>query len=237
MAWEGQSVLAVVPARGGSTGILRKNLAVVGGMSLLARAAQAALSLPWLDEAIVSTDDEEIMAEAVAHGLDAPFVRAPALASDTATSVEMWRHAWTMAEDHYQCRFDLSVPLEPTSPLRTRRDIERTVERLAAGGNRAAAVSPTPAHYTPHKTLTVNPAGIIGFYLEGGAGHALRQTAPQFFYRNGICYAATRATLVEDGHLLEDDCAAVVIGRPVANIDDPFELDLAGFLLAREERE
>ena len=73
--------------------------------------------------------------------------------------------------------------------------------------------------------------------MEGGAGHALRQTAPQFFYRNGICYAATRATLVEDGHLLEDDCAAVVIGRPVANIDDPFELDLAGFLLAREERE
>ena len=207
-------------------------------MSLLARAAQAALSLPWLDEAIVSTDDEEIMAEAVAHGLDAPFVRAPALASDTATSVEMWRHAWTMAEDHYQCRFDLSVPLEPTSPLRTRRDIERTVERLAVGGNRAAAaVSPTPAHYTPHKTLTVNPAGIIGFYLEGRAGQALRQTVPQFFHRNGICYAVTRATLVEDGHLLEYDCAAVVIGRPVANIDDPFELDLAGFLRAREERE
>jgi CMP-N,N'-diacetyllegionaminic acid synthase len=234
MAWEGKNVLGVVPARGGSKGIPRKNLAAVGGVSLLARAAKTALSLPWLDEAIVSTDDEEIMAEAVAHGLEAPFVRPPELSADDATSVDMWRHAWQLAEEHYQIQFDLSVLLEPTSPLRTAADITRTVQTLVAGGHRAAAtVSPTPAHFTPHKTLTVNPAGIIGFYLDGGAGHALRQTIPQFYHRNGLCYAVTRQALMEDGHILEDDCAAVVVERPIVNIDEPFELELAEFLLGR----
>jgi CMP-N-acetylneuraminic acid synthetase len=95
-------------------------------------------------------------------------------------------------------------------------------------------VSPTPAHFTPHKTLTVNPAGIIGFYLDGGAGHALRQTIPQFYHRNGLCYAVTRQALMEDGHILEDDCAAVVVERPIVNIDEPFELELAEFLLGRD---
>lgn len=235
MAWEGKSVLAVVPARGGSKGIPRKNLKSVGGMTLVARAAQVALALPWLDEAIISTDDDEILAEAVAHGLEAPFVRPPELSGDGSASVDMWCHAWTMAEAHYQCEFDISLLLEPTSPLRTPDDVERTLWALIDGGHRAAAtVSPTPAHYTPHKTLTVDHDGAIGFFLDGGAGHALRQSIPQFFHRNGICYAVTREALLNHGEILERDCAAVVIDRPVVNIDEPFEIELAEFLLGRQ---
>ena len=235
MALEGKNVLAVVPARGGSKGIPRKNLKSVGGMSLVARAAQVALALPWLDEAIVSTDDDEILAEAVGHGLDAPFVRPPELAGAGAASVDMWCHAWTMAEAHYQCDFDISLLLEPTSPLRTADDVERTLWALIDGGHRAAAtVSPTPAHHTPHKTLTVNDDGAIGFFLDGGAGHARRQTIPQFYHRNGICYAVTREALLNHGEILERDCAAVVIDRPVVNIDEPFEIELAEFLLGRQ---
>ncbi len=235
MAWEGKKVLAVVPARGGSKGIHRKNLKSVGGMSLVARAAQVALALPWLDEAIVSTDDDEILAEAVAHGLEAPFVRPPELSGDGAASVDMWCHAWTMAEAHFQCEFDISLLLEPTSLLRTADDVERTLWALIDGGHRAAAtVSPTPAHYTPHKTLTVDDDGAIGFFLDGGAGHALRQSIPQFYHRNGICYAVTREALLNHGEILERDCAAVVIDRPVVNIDEPFEIELAEFMLGRQ---
>ena len=235
MAWEGKKILAVVPARGGSKGIHRKNLKPVGGMTLVARAAQVALALPWLDEAIVSTDDDEILAEAVAHGLEAPFVRPPELSGDGATSVDMWCHAWTMAEAHFQCEFDISLLLEPTSPLRTADDVERTLWALIDGGHRAAAtVSPTPAHYTPHKTLTVDDDGAIGFFLDGGAGHALRQSIPQFYHRNGICYAVTREALLNHGEILERDCAAVVIDRPVVNIDALFEIELAEFILGRQ---
>ena len=66
------SVLAVVPARGGSKGVPRKNLQLVGGVSLIGRAAELAVSVPWIDHTIVSTDDAEMSGEAINHGPAAP---------------------------------------------------------------------------------------------------------------------------------------------------------------------
>ena len=237
MAYAGLSVLAIVPARGGSKAIPGKNLRAVGGVSLVGRAAALAAAINWIDEAVISSDDDAIIAEAVAHGVDAPFVRPAELATDTATSVDMWRHAWLAAETHYARAFAVSILLEPTSPLRTADDVERTLAALTAGNHAAAAtVSPTPAHFSPHKTLTVDAQERIGFYLQGGQRFALRQAIPRYFHRNGLCYAVRRKTLVEEGAILENDCVAVVVERPVVNIDDAFELELAEFLLRREGR-
>jgi len=232
---DGLAILAVVPARGGSKSIPRKNLKMVGGVSLVGRAARVAKALPFVDAALISTDDPEIAAEAKAHGLDAPFLRPPKLSGDTATSVEMWRHAWLAAEQHYGRRFDLSVLLEPTSPLRRPQDVERTLRALIdAGAPAAATVSPMPAHYTPHKTLKINQKGEIEFYLEGGAKHSLRQGIPAYYHRNGLCYAVTRDHLVSHGCIIDRGAVAVVVDRHVVNIDDMFELELAEWLLERE---
>jgi CMP-N,N'-diacetyllegionaminic acid synthase len=232
----GLAVLAVVPARGGSKSIPRKNLKTVGGISLVGRAAQVAAALPMLDAALISTDDAEIAAEAKKHGLDAPFMRPPELSGDTATSVDMWRHAWLAAEAHYGKRFDLSVLLEPTSPLRRPEDVERTLRALIdAGAPAAATVSLTPAHYTPHKTLKINGKGEIEFYLEDGAKHALRQGIPAYYHRNGLCYAVTRDHLVNQGCIIDRGAVAVVVDRHVVNIDDMLELELAEWLLEREK--
>ncbi len=237
MAYDGHTVLAVVPARGGSKSIPRKNLARVGGVSLVGRAAQIAASLSFVDRAIVSTDDEEIAAEARRHGIEAPFPRPAELAGDRSTSIEMWRHAWLAAETHYGMTFALSILLEPTSPLRTAADVTATVEALVKSGRAAAAtVSPTPAHFTPHKTLTVDADGVIGFYLDEGARHSIRQTIPAYYHRNGLAYAVRRETLVDQGRIIEQDCAAVIVDRPVVNIDEPFELELAEWLLNRSDR-
>jgi len=235
MAYRGHTVLAVVPARGGSKGLPGKNLRTVGGISLVGRAARAALAVPGIDRAVITTDDASIAADATRHGLDCPFMRPAELASDEASSVQAWQHAWTASEAHYGNQFELSVLLEPTSPLRRAEDITRTLDALLDGNHAAAAtLSPTPAHYTPHKTLTIAPDGRVGFYLPDGARHARRQTVPDYYHRNGLCYAVRRSTLVEHGHILEEDCAAVVVDRPVVNIDDAFELELAEWLLTRE---
>lgn len=234
MATRGFTVLAVVPARGGSKSIPRKNLCHVGGISLAGRAAQMATSLPWVDRAILSTDDKEIAEECRAHGLDVPFMRPAELAGDLSTSVDMWRHAWLGAEKHYGMKFDISILLEPTSPLRQAGDMERTVRALLDGNHLAAAtVSKAPAHFTPHKCLTVNDQGYIGFYLTDGASYSLRQKIPTYYFRNGVCYAVKRETLVDKGQILEERCAAVIIDRPLVNIDEPFDLELAEFLFAR----
>lgn len=233
MAWQGRRVLAVVPARGGSKGIPRKNLRHVGGRSLIAHCADLCAQLAWLDLAVLSTDDEEIAGEGRAHGLAVPFMRPAELAGDTATSVDMWRHAWLAAEAGHG-KFDLGILLEPTSPLRRVGDVESTLDLLLAEGAAAAAtVSVAPGHFTPHKCLTVSERQRIGFFLPQGGQHSLRQSIPPFYYRNGLCYAVRRETLVERGHIIDEDCAAVVIRRPVVNIDEPFDLELAEFLLSR----
>jgi CMP-N-acetylneuraminic acid synthetase len=235
MTRNGLSVLAVVPARGGSKSIPRKNLCLVGGMSLLARAARVARELEWLDARVLSTDDDEMAEEGRRNGLDVPFRRPDSLAGDTSTSADMWRHAWLQSEEHYQKQFDVSVLLEPTSPLRTPDDVDRTVRTLLekqCGG--VATVSPTPAHFTPQKMLTVSGDGTIEFYVEGGSRYSLRQSIPKYYHRNGLCYAVTRRHLVEEGLILERNAAAVIVERPVVNIDDPFELELAEWLLSRE---
>ena len=231
MAWQGNTVLAVVPARGGSKGIPRKNLCKVGHLSLIAHTALTVRALSWIDQSVLSTDDEEMAEEGRAHGLDVPFMRPADLASDQASSVGMWQHAWLQSEAHYQQRFDLSILLQPTTPLRKPSEVEQTVRALVDGCHSAAAtVSLVPGHYAPEKCLTVDHGGCLQFYLEEGAQHALRQSIPSYYSRNGLCYAVTRDQLINKGLIVEQDCMAVTIDRYVVNIDEPYELELANLV-------
>jgi CMP-N,N'-diacetyllegionaminic acid synthase len=237
MSFRGQRVFALVPARGGSKGIPGKNLRRIDGETLVARAAAIARAVPSIDRAVLSTDDPDIAAEGRRAGLDVPFIRPAELAGDCAKSVDMWRHAWLALEAEEGRRYELSVLLEPTSPLRRAADVEATLARLLDTGAKAATtVSHTPGHFTPHKTLTIDAAGRIGFFLPEGARFARRQDIPACFHRNGACYAVRRATIVDDRTLVESDCAAVVIDRAMVNIDEPIDLEIAEFLLDRERR-
>lgn len=236
MAFKKNTVLAIVPARGGSKGIPRKNLQKVGGISLVGRVGELVQSLEWLDARVLSTDDEGIASEGRAHGLDVPFMRPDELAGDLAKSIDMWRHAWLAAEEHYGMRFDISILLEPTSPLRRVEEVTATVEALLDGNHKSAAtVSPAPAHFTPHKCLTVTD-NKVGFYHPDGAKHTIRQTIPTYYFRNGICYATTRNSVIDEGAVIGDDCVSVIIDRPIVNIDEPFDLELAEYLLKRESQ-
>jgi CMP-N-acetylneuraminic acid synthetase len=227
-------VLAVVPARGGSKGIPRKNLCKVGGLSLIAHAARSARALDWIDRAVLSTDDEEMADEGRRHGLDVPFLRPAELAGDTASGVDVWRHAWLESERHYGCRFDLSLLLQPTTPLRRPDEVERTVRTLVDGGHRAAAtVGRVPLDFAHQRCLTLAPDGLLSFYDSEGARIARRQDFETLYFRDGTCYAVTRESLVDHGHVIEEDCVGVVIDRYVVNIDEPFELELAEFVYQR----
>ncbi len=230
-----QRVLAVVPARGGSKGIPGKNLKLVRGLSLVARAARTIEEAAIVDRAICSTDDDSIAVEARRAGLSVPELRPAELSGDEAKSVDVWRHVWLAAEQRDGVRYDVSILIEPTSPLRRAADILRTVDALLDEESHAAAtVSRTPGHFTPHKTLVIGDTGRIGFYVDGGGRYSRRQDIPAYFHRNGVCYAARRKTIVEDKTIVELDCAAVVIERPLVNIDEPLDLEVAELLAARE---
>lgn len=237
MSLENKTLLAVIPARGGSKGIPRKNLSRIAGRSLIARAADVVAGLDWLDYSVLSTDDEEIAEEGRRHGLPVPFMRPPELAGDRATAVDMWQHAWRASEAYYGTRIDISVLLEPTSPLRRPADVLKTVRMLVKSGNSSAVtVSRTPAHFTPERTLCIDDRGHLKPYLEEGLRYTSRQMIPAYYYRNGLTYAVTREALLDQGRIIQDDTIAVPIERPVVNIDEPLDLAWAEFILQQENK-
>jgi CMP-N-acetylneuraminic acid synthetase len=237
MTLDGKRVLAVVPARGGSKGIPRKNLQQVAGYSLVAHAARVAQGLPWLDAAVLSTDDAAIAEEGKRFGLSVPFLRPAELANDTATGVAAWRHAWLASEAHFGGVFDCSVLLQPTSPLRRPEQVTRTLEEMLKGGHAAAAtISRVPGHYVPEKLLRLGDTGVVSFVHAEGSRHSNRQSAQAYYTRNGLCYAAQRGTVVDRQEIVEHDCLGVLIDEFSPNIDDPIDLEIAEWFAARTLR-
>ncbi|WP_355608982.1 acylneuraminate cytidylyltransferase family protein [Xanthomonas cannabis] len=121
-------IVAVVPARGGSKGIARKNLVPLGGRPLLAWTITAALESGVVDQVVVSTDDLEIGETARRFGAETPFVRPPELAGDDVHAVQVVLHALRWLEEHQQCAPQGVMMLLPTSPLRSAEDVRQVVQ-------------------------------------------------------------------------------------------------------------
>jgi len=233
MSFDGLRVFALVPARGGSRGVPRKNLAELGGITLIAHVAAVIDELDWLDTAILSTDDEEIAAEGRRVGLSVPFLRPEELASDEARIAGAWAHAWRFLEDRDAVVYDASVLLEPSCPFRTAEDVTRTIAALTEGGRAAAAtISRTPSRWNAFKAVHTRADGVLEPVLGEKGLEPIRQRTPEHHHRNGACYAVRRATLLERGHVFEEDCAGVPIEREIVNIDEPADLAYARWLVA-----
>lgn len=229
------SVLAIVPARAGSVGIHRKNLARIGGLSLIARAAHVINKLDWITRAVISTDDSEMLEEGRHHGLETPFIRPAELSHGTAAAHDVLFHAWVESERHYGVRFDYALLLEPTSPLRRSEDVKRTlVSLISSKFDTAATVSPMPAHFAPEKCRVVSSDGALRFFLPEGRKIVARQEVGHYYFLNGIAYALRREPFFSTKAIFSDKTLAVAVDRPVVNIDEPFELELAEWMLARE---
>jgi len=233
MSRSGARVFALVPARGGSRGVPRKNLAELGGRTLIAHVAAVISELDWLDAALLSTDDEEIAAEGRRVGLDVPFLRPAELATDTARAAAVWTHAWQFLEERDGVTYDAAVLLEPSCPLRTADDVTRTIAALLDGPHAAAAtISRTPSRWNAYKAVRRGADGVLEPVLGTEGLEPIRQRTPEHHHRNGACYAVRRATLLERGHVFEEDCVGVPIDREIVNIDEPADLELARWVLA-----
>jgi CMP-N,N'-diacetyllegionaminic acid synthase len=225
MSYRKKRILAVIPARVGSKEIPRKNLCKVGSESLVSHAGRLAVLTSWIDLAVISTDDKEIESEGISSGLISIGRRPPRLSDDTASSIDVWRHAWTEAEKLQGETFDISLLLEPTSPCRKIEDIRRVIVALVDHKKATAVtVSPSPAHYAPEKALTLSGSGGLNHYLGLSGSVIRRQDVPQYYHRNGICYGIRKNQLFEEDDIFGEDCEAIIIHRPVINIDSRQDL-------------
>jgi CMP-N,N'-diacetyllegionaminic acid synthase len=125
-----RKVLGLIPARGGSKGVPRKNIRMLGGLPLIAHTIQAALGALQIDRVIVSTDDAEIAEVARQYKAEVPFIRPAEFATDTASSISVVHHAIQWLEEEQGYRPDAVAVLAPTSPLRTVEHIDAAISLL-----------------------------------------------------------------------------------------------------------
>jgi len=233
MSYKGYNILAVIPARGGSKGIPRKNLCKAGGISLVARAVKIAKSIIWIDKVVLSTDDPEIVEEGRKYGAEVPFLRPVELSGDFASGQDVWYHAWLKAEKCFNQKFDISILLEPTSPLRELRHVEEVVKRLVIGEyDSVLTVSETDSKNHPLKQLVIKD-DCVSYYDDAGKGIIARQQLTPVYHRNGVAYARMRKCLMKQETFIGSSTSAVVIDEPIVNIDTEQDLKRAQFLLSR----
>src|SRR6185503_4563878 len=144
-------ILALIPARGGSKGIPRKNIRSFAGYPLLAWSIAAAKQASSVTRIIVSTDDEEIAAVAREYGVETPFLRPAELAQDQTTDLPVFEHALQWLEENEGYQPEIVIQLRPTSPIRPKDCVDTAVKILLKHEDGDCVRGVVPAGQNPHK--------------------------------------------------------------------------------------
>lgn len=221
---------AFVFARGGSKGIPRKNVRLVGGKPLIAHAIGVALRCPGLGRVLVSTDDEEIAAVAREYGAEVPFLRPPELAGDTSSEWLAWRHAIDWVEQH-QGPFDLFVSLPATSPLRSVEDVQACIALLRNSPELDIVVTVRQAERSPYFNMVkLDAQGHARLVIEA-SGLTRRQDAPALYDMTTVAYVARTSFVKTQPGIFAGRVGVVEIPAERAlDIDTPYDFRLACLL-------
>lgn len=224
------TLLALLPARGGSKGIPRKNIRLFCGKPLLQWSIDAALQAACVDQVVVSTDDPEIAEVAKAGGAEVPFLRPAELAGDTTSSIAPVLHAIEQLPQVSDV-----LLLQPTSPLRTSADLDGIVA-LRQHGGRESAVSLTPTSKHPAWMYSLSPDHQLESLLQLDDAHS-RQQLPPAYVLNGALYLASRAFLLrEQAFITPETVGYVMPAERSVDIDTPLDWQWAEFLMEKQQR-
>lgn len=219
-------VLGIIPARGGSKGLLRKNLRPIGGIPLIGHSIQAALQCNAIDQVVVSTEDPEIAAVAASFGvtvIDRPIH----LATDTVQNNDVVRHAIEAMGQ----QFKYVTLLQPTSPLRRASHIDDCLQALLNGQARSV-MTVTSVEYHPGKALFLDACSEVRPFTTAWDMEARRQDLPMVYRQNGAVYALAISDFMSENKFILPPCRASIMPQDCSiDIDNEFDLLFAENLL------
>jgi CMP-N,N'-diacetyllegionaminic acid synthase len=222
-----KKILAIIPARSGSKGLPGKNVINLCGKPLLAWPILAAKKSRYVDEIIVSTDDEYIAEKAREVGAEVPFIRPAELASDTATSISVIEHAISFQGSRGQT-YHYLILLEPTSPLTDNEDIDKALELLDSNRINADAIVGVSKLEQAHPlfTIVINEAGLIQPYCnEKFSSPARRQDISEHYFFDGSLYISDIAVLLKRKSFYHDRTLPYIVPKWKAfEVDDIIDL-------------
>ncbi|MCW0234925.1 MAG: acylneuraminate cytidylyltransferase family protein [Ferrovibrio sp.] len=229
--------LAIIPARGGSKRVPRKNLAPCANRPLLAWTAEAVRNSRSVSRAILSTDDPEIAAAGRELGFEVPFLRPTELSRDDTPMLPVLQHLLRAVQD--DSTIDAVILLQPSSPLRTGRHIDEAVALFQSQPTGSVvSVTVVPHQYNPYKVMQQRDGALEPFlaseYVPGAASSAL----PPVFVRNGPAIVVSRPADILAGTLYANPCRPYLMQpEDSIDIDTPFDLMLADAALRQRTSE
>jgi len=194
-------LIGLIPARGGSKGIPRKNLRPLDGKPLIAHSIASGKACRALDYVVVSTEDAEIAEVAKSYGAEVPFMRPASFATDEAPMMPVMRHAVEACEKFYEKPVRAIVLLHPTSPLRQVSDVEAAI-RLFDESGCDTVISGSPARCNPYFNMVEVRDGEARLVCELPAGAGRRQDAPPVYDLDGTIWIYSRRAIMDLGQRL-----------------------------------
>lgn len=234
-------VLALIPARGGSKSVPRKNIIPLLGKPMIAWAIEHALASRHISRTIVTTDDEEIAAIARSYGAEVPFLRPQELAEDMSPDLDFYRHAleWLQTQENYVPH--MVVNLRPTPPSRLPAVIDRAIEVFAANPEADSLRSVHLASETPFKMWLIDAKGFMKpvAALPGVPEpyNQPRQTLPLVYWQDGYIDITRPSVVMEKNSTTGDLILPFIIKEPSVDIDYPEALAFAEAQLRRRSSE
>jgi len=225
----GKSVLAVIPARGGSKGLLGKNILPLAGKPLIAWTIESAIESKYIDKCIISTDDQEIADISLKYGGDVPFMRPSELATDKASSIDVIIHTIEAIEEKY----DLIILLQPTSPLRNSFDIDNALE-LLENKHAGALVSMVEIRHPVEWTARISGDLHIPELVTTLSKNTRRQDFEKRYELNGAIYISKLDLFIKQNSFISNHTIAYIMPPERSiDIDDKLDFDFAEYLSSR----
>lgn len=228
-------ILGIIPARGGSKSVIRKNVRTLAGRPLIAYTIDAARRSNRLTRFLCCTEDSEVAR--IANALSCPVLERPAELADDSTPMRLvidYVLSAVRADEAFQP--GIVVLLQPTSPLRSADHIDRVVEMLLdSGADSVVSVAPVPGHYHPDWQLKLGHDNTLALWNGDPLCAVIerRQNLSPTFTRNGAVYAFRVASFWESGSIYGKHCLGFVMKpEDSVNIDSESDLNLAEFRMA-----
>jgi N-acylneuraminate cytidylyltransferase len=224
-----KSVLAIIPARGGSKGLPGKNIKSVGGKPLIAWTIEAATKSKFIDRVVLSSDDEDIINTAKHYGCETPFVRPKELAQDDSPAIDTALHALQQVP-HY----DITLLLQPTCPLRSSNDIDNALNTMLSK-NAKSCVSVTVPDKSPYWMYIINGYNRLKPLLDKKLAAKQRQNLPQVYVLNGAIYAICTDVLLNTRNFVPDGTVPFIMSKEHSvDVDYQLDLEFVEFLMQKK---
>lgn len=226
-------IIGIIPARGGSKGIPRKNIKLLNGIPLIVYTIKSALNCKLLTDVVVTTDDEEIRKIAQEGGAKAPFLRPPELAKDNSLAIPTIKHALLEMEKIENKKYDYVVMLQPTAPLKTSEDIENALKLLIEKGADGIISVVDVDNWHPMKMKKFVGDRLVD-YEKPPMENPPRQILPKVYMVNGAIYGTKRDVFVEKETFQGNYCLGYIMPKERSvNIDDEIDFIVAEYLLKK----